>query len=197
MRMHLIAAVVGFSVIGVGAGAAPVSAQTLADLAQKVEESRKAAQKGTKTYTNADAGNVPAATAPSGSGGGATAPTPGAAAGAATGATAGATGGQTGQTAPAGGAKDEAYYGTKLKDLRGQLDQDRALATAVQTQVNSLTTDFVNRDDPAQRSVIEQDRNRAMSELARLQKQIETDQKAIADFEEEARRANVPPGWLR
>ena len=27
--------------------------------------------------------------------------------------------------------------------------------------------------------------------------QIEAGKKAIADLEEEARRANVPPGWLR
>ena len=185
--MHNVAAVVGFSVVM--AGAVPVSAQGLADLAQKAEDGRKAAKKGTKTYTNADAGNVPAATVSSGSGGGATAAP----------AAAGATGDQTGQAAPAGGAglRDEAYYGGRIRDLRVQLDRDTVLTSAVQTQINSLTTEFVNRDDPLQRSAIEQDRNRALSELARLQKQIEADRKAIADFEEEARRANVPPGWLR
>jgi hypothetical protein len=34
-------------------------------------------------------------------------------------------------------------------------------------------------------------------ELDRLKKQIDATKKAIADLEEEARRANVPPGWLR
>lgn len=186
MRMHLIAVVVGCSVL---AGAVPASAQ-LAAAAQKADENRKTAKKGTKTYTNADAGNVPAAS--TGASGGATPPATGA-----TGATgaAGATG-ATGEQAAAGG-KDEAFYQGRIKELRAQLDRDRVLASAVQTQINSLTADFVNRDDPAQRSIIEQDRNRAMAELARLQKQVEADQKAITDFEDEARRANVPPGWLR
>ena len=58
-------------------------------------------------------------------------------------------------------------------------------------------TDFVNRDDPAQRAVLASDRQKAIGELDRLKKQIEADKKAIADLEEEARRANVPPGWLR
>ena len=184
MRIHLLAAVVGFSVVA--AGAAPVRAQGLADLAKKADDSRKTAKKGTKTYTNADAGNVPAATVSSGSGAGTTPA-------AATGAT-GATGSQA---APTGEQQDEAAYAGKMRDLRATLDRDTVLTSAVQTQINSLTTDFVNRDDPVQRSVIEQDRNRAMSELARLQKQIAADRKAIADFEEEARRANVPSGWLR
>ena len=67
----------------------------------------------------------------------------------------------------------------------------------MQTRVNALTTDFVNRDDPAQRGIIERDRQRALTELDRLKKQIVDDQKAITDIEEEARRAGVPPGWLR
>jgi len=36
-----------------------------------------------------------------------------------------------------------------------------------------------------------------LTELDRLKKQIVDDQKAITDIEEEARRAGVPPGWLR
>jgi len=36
-----------------------------------------------------------------------------------------------------------------------------------------------------------------VAELDRLKKQLLADKKAIADLEEEARRAGVPPGWLR
>ena len=35
----------------------------------------------------------------------------------------------------------------------------------MQTRINALTTDFVNRDDPAQRAVIEHDRQKALAEL--------------------------------
>ena len=67
----------------------------------------------------------------------------------------------------------------------------------MQTRINALTTDFVNRDDPAQRSVIEQNRNKSIAELARLNTSVKDTQKAIDDLLEEARRAGVPPGWLR
>jgi hypothetical protein len=84
-----------------------------------------------------------------------------------------------------------------MKQLVTQLDRDKTYADAMQSRVNALTTDFVNRDDPAQRSVIEADRQKALAELDRLKNSIADTQKAITQLEEEARRANVPPGWLR
>src|SRR4029453_7804881 len=60
MRLHVPAIIVGVSLL-VGIRA-PVRAQALAELARKAEENRKNAKKGTRVYTNADAGNVPAAT---------------------------------------------------------------------------------------------------------------------------------------
>ena len=68
---------------------------------------------------------------------------------------------------------------------------------AIQTRINALSTDFVNRDDPAQRTVIERDRQKAVAELTRLKQAIVDGKKGIANLEEEARRAGVPPGWLR
>jgi hypothetical protein len=70
-------------------------------------------------------------------------------------------------------------------------------AEALQTRINSLTTDFVNRDDPYQRARIGEDRQKALAEMDRVKADIEAAKKKIADAEEEARRAGVPPGWLR
>ena len=84
-----------------------------------------------------------------------------------------------------------------MKELRTQSERDQTYAEALQTRINSLTADFVNRDDPAQRGIIERDRQRAIAELERLTKAIAEGKKAIADLEEEARRAGAPPGWLR
>jgi hypothetical protein len=67
----------------------------------------------------------------------------------------------------------------------------------LQTKINALTTDFVNRDDPLQRSKIEKDRQKALADLSRLTKAIADDKKAIADFEERARTSGIPPGWMR
>jgi len=93
--------------------------------------------------------------------------------------------------------RDQEYWSGRIKELRTQLDRDQIFADALQTSVNSLTADFVNRDDPVQRAGIEQKRLRALGEIERLKKVIAADNKAIADLEEEARRAGVPPGWLR
>jgi hypothetical protein len=84
-----------------------------------------------------------------------------------------------------------------MKELQAALQRDQTYADALQSRINALTTDFVNRDDPAQRAVIAADRQKAIVELERLKTQIEDDRAAVAALQEEARRAGVPPGWLR
>jgi uncharacterized membrane protein YccC len=185
MHRHIQAVAITVSLF---VGVAPVSAQGLGDLAKKAEESRKAAKKVTKVYTNADAGNVQAATVTTPADKSPAAPS---AAGAQTAQTPAADAGQDKST-----QKNQAYWAEKLKTLQGQLERDMVFADAMQTRINILAADLVNNDQ-GQRPAIEQDRNRAMAELARLQKSIADDKKAIADFEEEARRAGVPAGWLR
>jgi hypothetical protein len=70
-------------------------------------------------------------------------------------------------------------------------------ADALQSRINALATDFVNRDDPAQRAQIESERKRALAELERVRKEMTDQTSAISDIEEEARKSGVPPGWLR
>jgi hypothetical protein len=55
----------------------------------------------------------------------------------------------------------------------------------------------VARDDPAQRAVIAADRQKALAELERVKQEIGQHTKGIAAVQDEARRAGVPPGWLR
>ena len=81
--------------------------------------------------------------------------------------------------------------------MQSQLDSDQTLADALQTRINALTADFASRDDPIQRAGIERDRQKALSELERLKKSVVDGKKALADLDEEARKAGVPPGWLR
>jgi hypothetical protein len=200
MRLHISACLV---VVAISAGIVrPLYSQSLAELARKEEERRKAAAKDPKAakpkvYTNNDVGNVPAPLAPP-TVDDATKPADPAAKpldGAAP-ATAAAPG--SAEAAPAAGAaKDQAYWSGRANEMRTRLDRDRTYVDALQTRINSLTTDFVNTDDPARRNVIEADRRKALDEMERLKKSIADQQKAFADFEEEARRASVPAGWLR
>ena len=57
--------------------------------------------------------------------------------------------------------------------------------------------DSARQDDSFQRAKVAEDRQKASAELTRVTDEIAKATKAIADIEEEARRAGVPPGWLR
>jgi hypothetical protein len=176
-----------------------VRAQSLADVAKKEEERRKAVTEPAKVYTNKDlrpapAGSVPAAPDAKDSKDAAAKDAKDAAGkDARDGKDAAGKDGASKDTS----SKDQKYWSDKMKALREQLDRDKTFADAIQNKINSLTTDFVNRDDPVQKRQIEADRTKALAELARLNKAVIDDTKAIADLEEEARRAGVPPGWVR
>jgi hypothetical protein len=175
-------------VLLVGA-AAPLRAQSLADVAKKEEERRRHTKTG-KVYTNTDLSPVKG---PSGDSGSLPAPAP-------------STATDSADSKPATDAKadekksdeqGQPYWAKRMAGLRETFQRDSVYADALQTRINSLTTDFVNRDDPAQRAQIGAQREAALTELNRLKKQIEADKKAITDAEEEARRSGVPAGWLR
>jgi hypothetical protein len=163
-----------------------LGAQALGDMARKAEDARKAAKKNAKVYTNSDAGNVQAATMTSPTSDRAAAPA----------ASGGGEGAPAGEKPAADERKDQAHWADRMKTLQTQLERDTQFAAAIQTRINILSADLVNNDQ-GQRPAIEADRTRAMAELARLQKAIEDDRKAITALEDEARRAGVPPGWLR
>lgn len=182
--------------------AASAGAQTLGDVARQEAERRKTVKSDGKVLTNKDVPRVS----------GAVAPPPAAdkgASAAADGKPADATtkpAGKDGEATKDGASKnpgakepvkDQQYWSSHLKSLREQVDRDQGYADAMQSRINALTTDFVNRDDPAQRTMIANDREKSIAELDRLKKAVVVGKKAIADFEEEARRAGVPPGWLR
>ncbi|HWP99706.1 MAG TPA: hypothetical protein VNK92_04480, partial [Vicinamibacterales bacterium] len=99
--------------------------------------------------------------------------------------------------APPDPTKTEQYWRERITSARAALERSELFLEALQSRVNALTTDFVNRDDPAQRAVIANDRQRALAEMERVRREIEKLKAEIAAIHEEARKAGVPPGWLR
>lgn len=93
--------------------------------------------------------------------------------------------------------KDEAYWRGRISAAREGLERSKTFQEALQSRINALTADFAARDDPAQRNVVGANRQKALAELDRVTKDIANYEKQIRDIEEEARRAGVPPGWLR
>jgi hypothetical protein len=173
--------------------AAPAFAQspTLAELAKREEARRKAVQAPAKVVTDADVKKgTPAAPPPAAAG------APGAsAAGGST--PAPATAADKPASKPDEPAKDEAYWKDRITQVREELRRNEMFAEALQTRVNALTADFTARDDPYQRARIGEDRVKALAELDRLKTEVDLQKKKLDEIQEEARRAGVPPGWVR
>ncbi|MEZ5283346.1 MAG: hypothetical protein R2712_00785 [Vicinamibacterales bacterium] len=187
---------VAFVVALMVSGAAWADAQSLADVARAEQARRDEMRQPAKVYTNdtlkpdfsrpspapaepaagtstaADA--VPAATSDTGTADAAAAP-----------------------AAPAAPAHDQQYWAGRITEARSQLERSRAFGAALQNRIDMLWTDFVNRDNPVERSGIEEQRVKALAELERVKKDIEDQTKAISTIEDEARREGVPAGWLR
>ena len=163
--------------------AAPGYAQSLGDVAKKEESRRKQVQKAGKVYTNETlkpsdrpepvSTDTPAAAA---------APAPTAP-----------------ETPSAEGSpkRDQKYWHDRMAAAKDGLERSKSFEEALQSRINALTADFTGRDDPYQRQVVGQNREKALAEQARVKSDISKFEKEIRDTEEEARRAGVPPGWLR
>jgi hypothetical protein len=180
---------VAIAALLVALSASATFAQSLADVARAEEARRKAVRNPSKTYTNADLRpdfTVPVNASPA---------APAAPAASAQVPSVNLPGGTA--EAPKEPARDQAYWSGRISAARQALDRSKIFADALQSRINALTADFTARDDPAQRAQLELERQRALAELDRVKREVTEQTKAISDIEEEARRAGVPPGWLR
>jgi hypothetical protein len=164
------------------------SAQSLGEVARKEEERRKTIKSSGKVYTNDKLKPAPQPSAPpAGSTGQASTTSP----------SAGSTSPEPAPSDTASTKGDESTWRKRIADAREALQRSQTFADALQNQLNSLATDFVNRDDPVQRSAIAVNRDKVAVELERVKKEVAAQTKAISDIQEEARRAGVPVGWVR
>ncbi len=177
---------------------AAADAQSLGEVARQEAERRKTVKAPGKTYTNdqlkadgRDVATLPtpgADAAPASPAPGAQAPTP-------------STGSPTpsaGGTAPtAGAATDEASWRGRVKATREAMARSQIFADALQSRINGLSADFTARDDPAQRAVVATERQKSLDELERVKKELQQHNKALADIQEEGRKAGVPAAWVR
>ena len=174
-------------------------AQSLGDVARKEEARRKETGSG-KTYTNENLRSAPepAAPAPSTSAPSTAAPAGTAKPDAKPGDAAKAGDAPKADAKPAADPKgDAAAWKKRRESIETALERAKTFAEALQSRINGLTADFSARDDPAQRQRVANDRQKALTEMDRVKKEIADHTKALADLQEEARKSGVPPGWLR
>jgi hypothetical protein len=175
--------------------AVPVCAQSLGELAKKEQERRKSLPTAKKVYTDDDLKKIAAAS-------GIATDQPAKPADGTKGTDPGAPAGDSAKTADKDKDKAEApptetQWRARMTGARDTLRRNEMFAEALQSRINGLTADFTARDDPYQRAQIADSRQKALAELDQVKRDIESSKKAITDIEEEARRANVPPGWIR
>jgi hypothetical protein len=183
-----------WGLVGVIAFSGVARSQSLADVARKEEERRKSVKAPAKIYTNDDLRRYPVAPLPE-------AATPGAAKAAAAGDSAAA----AKPDQPPAQAKDaapsveqgEPHWRQLITEARSALARSSTYLEALQSRVVTLTTEFYAREDPAQRSAVWGQRMRVLDDMARLKQDMAEQEKAIAKIEEDARKAGIPPGWIR
>lgn len=170
--------------------AAALQAQSLAGAAKKAEEEstktkqeqsvddkKKSDKPPTKVYTNKDLVDVPpAAAAPSPSETGAA-----------------SSNSKTTSVEPTPTTKDESWWRSRAVTLRRTLADDQTKLAAAKAHYDALPD---QAKGPLGAPVVEA-WMKAKEAITRLTATVVNDQRALADFEEEARRAGVLPGWIR
>ena len=184
------------------AGATAQTQPSLAELARKEAERRKTVKDSKKVITAKDLPESARKTAPTSAAGADGAAAPSGAHGAA------APSGAHGAAAPAGDQKpasaghaaqdDEAAWRGRITQARETLQRNEVFLQALQTRQNALYNDFRNgAGSYTQQAQVNEDRQKNQQELERVKADVENSRKLVANIEEEARKAGVPPGWLR
>ena len=101
--------------------------------------------------------------------------------------------GESGATA----VRDENYWRARIAAARDAQARAALMAAALQNRADGLWAQFTAIDDPVRRGAVERQRLEALGALEETRAERDRLEQDIRDIEEEARRADVPPGWLR
>jgi hypothetical protein len=93
--------------------------------------------------------------------------------------------------------KTEKYWKDRMTAVQQGLARNKVLTDAMQSRINTLRADALNIDEPGQRAIVQANLNTAVGEMERLKQEHEKYNKDLTGIQDEARRANVSPGWLR
>ena len=96
-----------------------------------------------------------------------------------------------------GPPRDEEQWRRRMSAARDGRAQAQLLAAALQNRADGLWAEFTATDDPVQRGEVERRRIEALEALEGMRAERSRLDRELQDIQEEARRAGVPPGWLR
>ena len=93
--------------------------------------------------------------------------------------------------------RGEDYWRTRIAAARDAQARAALMAAALQNRSDGLWAQFTAIDDPVRRGAVERQRIEALAALEEARAERDRLDGEIQEIEEEARRADVPPGWLR
>lgn len=98
---------------------------------------------------------------------------------------------------PESPGRDEGWWRARVQQAREALVRDAAALDTLASDLAALERDIAARDDPAQRAQLLRRRTAATEERAKRLDQQRVHTAALDLLLEEARKAGVPPGWVR
>jgi hypothetical protein len=93
--------------------------------------------------------------------------------------------------------RDEAAWRERVQGLRRSIDDATEEIAVTRSRLAALETQAVAVDDPARQAVLRQQAGTARRAIDGLERRLETTRRALDAVHEEARRMDIPPGWLR
>lgn len=101
--------------------------------------------------------------------------------------------------APAGDRTDrnEAWWRRRMAALRADISRDENELDRLGSEIARLDGLAVSEDDPARQDLLRAQATEARAAQERARARLEDARHTLSDVLEEARRADVPPGWLR
>jgi hypothetical protein len=96
-------------------------------------------------------------------------------------------------------SSQEAFWRSKAEEHRGAIRQGEARIKELEEKIADLRMDRnpTNLLDPNREQTRQAEIAKAQAELESTRSSLAASRKALEDLEEEARRKNIPPGWLR
>lgn len=95
------------------------------------------------------------------------------------------------------GGQDETTWRTKAAELRKDLREIEQKAQALEQEKSKVAGDILRSTDTNEILRLRADQQRIDEQLQAVKRELDGVRQETAQFEESARRAGVPPGWIR
>ena len=93
--------------------------------------------------------------------------------------------------------KDKKWWASRKKKLEEKIASLKKRIEELQKKVNALTTGFLIEQRPMAHKRLKEELEKTKGELEKAKKELEKARKELDKLYEQARKAGIPPGWLR